>query len=91
VADAADAFEDSDVVIVLNDRNIVLGVLRPETTGLDPTTDVIDAVQPGPSTFRPSMTVKELVQYFEKSDESRAIISTNGGEWIGLIRREDVL
>jgi hypothetical protein len=37
------------------------------------------------------MTIRELVGYFRKSDESRALITTNGGEWIGLIRREDVL
>ena len=90
VDDAAPAFEHSDVAIVLNEHRVVLGVLRPETTRLDPKTKVIDAVQPGPSTFRPSMTIRELVEYFDKSDESRAIITSNGGQWIGLIRREDV-
>ena len=80
-----------DVAIVLDEHDVVLGVLRKETMGLDPKTPVIDVVQPGPSTFRPSMTVRELVQWFRKSDADRAIVSTNGGEWIGLIRREDVL
>ena len=91
VDDVADTLKVTDVAIVLNDDRIVLGVLRPETAALDPKTKVIDAVQPGPSTFRPSMTIRELVEYFEKSDESRAIITNNGGEWIGLIRREDVV
>jgi rhodanese-related sulfurtransferase len=92
IADAKRALaDDSDVAIVLDDHHVVLGVLRPETLGLDPTTPVVDVVQPGPSTFRPSMTIRELVGYFRKSDESRALITTNGGEWIGLIRREDVL
>jgi rhodanese-related sulfurtransferase len=90
VDDAKEAFERSDVAIVLNEHDVVLGVLREETAGLDPKTKVIDVVQPGPSTFRPSMTVRELVQYFDKSDEARAIITDNGGVWIGLIRRDDV-
>jgi hypothetical protein len=37
------------------------------------------------------MTIAELVEYFRKSDERRAIVSTAGGKWLGLIRREDVL
>ncbi len=77
--------------IVLDDRDIVLGLLRREATGLDPATLVRDLVQPAPSTFRPSMTIKEMVEYFHESDEVRALITTLDGEWIGLIRRSDVL
>jgi rhodanese-related sulfurtransferase len=92
IGEVTGVLEDADDVVVVLDRDdVVLGLLRKETAGLDPTTPVIDAVQPGPSTFRPSMTVRELVGYFRRSDEARAIVSTNGGEWIGLIRRDDVL
>ena len=82
---------DDDVAVVLDPDGVVLGVLRRETLGLAPSTPVADALQPGPSTFRPSMTIAELVDYFRKSDETRAIVSTAGGRWLGLIRREDVL
>ena len=82
---------DDDVAIVLDRNHVVLGVLRRETLGLAPGTPVADALQPGPSTFRPSMTIAELVDYFRKSHETRAIVSTAGGRWLGLIRREDVL
>ena len=93
LADAASAFadRDSEVAVVLGPENVVLGVLRRETLGLAPSTLVADALQPGPSTFRPSMTIAELVEYFRSSDERRAIVSTAGGRWLGLIRREDVL
>ena len=80
-----------DIAVVLDEDDVVLGVLRPETLGLAPSTPVADVLQPGPSTFRPSMTIAELVDYFRSSDERRAIVSTSGGRWIGLIRREDVL
>ena len=95
VADAADRFADSDsdseVAVVLGPDDVVLGILRRETLGLPATTPVADVLQPGPSTFRPSMTIAELVEYFRSSDEARAIVSTAGGRWLGLIRREDVL
>lgn len=96
LADAASAFadvgnDDNDVAIVLNADEVVLGVLRRETLGLAPSTPIADVLQPGPSTFRPSMTIAELVDYFRSSDETRAIVSTAAGRWIGLIRREDVV
>lgn len=91
IAEAAAIVGDAEVGIVVNDERVVLGVLRRETFGLPGDLPVADALQPGPSTFRPSMTIAELVTYFEDSDERRAIVSTLGGHWIGLIRREDVL
>jgi rhodanese-related sulfurtransferase/CBS domain-containing protein len=93
VDDAAQVFTDtdSDIAIVLNEHDVVLGLLRRETCALDPKTPVVDVVRPGPPTFRPSMTVRELVQWFQKTDQAQAIITNNGGEWIGVIRRDDVL
>jgi hypothetical protein len=37
------------------------------------------------------MTIKELVEHFAKSDQVRALITTVAGEWIGMIRRGDVI
>lgn len=93
VAEAEKIVGDADVGIVVTDdeHRTVLGVVRPETFGLPASTPVADVLQPGPSTFRPSMTIGELVAYFRESNESRAIISTLSGRWIGLIRRVDVL
>lgn len=89
--EARDLIGDGDVGVVLNDDRIVLGLLRAEATDVDPAMAVRDLLQPGPSTFRPSMTIKEMVGYFRKSDENRAIITSSTGEWIGMIRRADVL
>ena len=91
VAEAAGIVGDADVGIVVDGDGVVLGVLRPETFGLPGDTPVADALQPGPSTFRPSMTVRELVEYFRSSNENRAIVSTHAGVFLGLIRRRDVL
>lgn len=93
IGDAMSIVGDADISIVVTDNEdrTVLGVLRPETFGLDPATPVADVVQPGPSTFRPSMTIGELVTYFRDSNEHRAIVSTLSSRWIGLIRSEDVV
>ena len=93
VAEAQRAGGDADVGIVLGgpDGDVVVGLLRPEVFGLPGDTPVRDVVQPGPSTFRPSMTVRELVEYFGSSQENRAIVSTHEGRYLGLIRRSDVL
>lgn len=89
--DLLDAADGAPYGVVLDDAGIVLGLLRREATGLDPATPVRDLVQPAPSTFRPSMTIQEMVGYFHDSDESRALITTLDGEWIGLIRRSDLI
>lgn len=91
VGEAAAMVGDEDIGIVVDDDAVVLGVLRPETFGLDPATPVADVVQPGPSTFRPSMTVRELVDYFRSSDENRALVTTHTGRFLGLIRRQDMV
>lgn len=91
VGDARSAMAEGDLAIVLNDDAVVLGVVRRQVLGLPPETPIAEVLQPGPSTFRPSMTIKEMVEYFHRSDESRAIVSTHAGRWIGLIRRADVL
>lgn len=93
VAEAAAIVGDAAVGIVVTEGpdRTVLGIVRPETFGLDAATPVASVLQPGPSTFRPSMTVRELVTYFRESNESRAIVSTLSGRWIGLIRRSDVI
>lgn len=89
--EARERIGDGDVAVVVDDDRIVLGLLRAEATEVDPSMPVRDLLQPGPSTFRPSMTIKEMVEYFRKSDESRAIITSLTGEWIGMIRRADVI
>jgi rhodanese-related sulfurtransferase len=92
VADATAVFgPEDDVAVVLDPDRVVLGLVRREVLGLPGETPIADVLQPGPSTFRPSMTIRELVGYFRSSDEARAIVSTLDGTWIGLIRRADVL
>jgi len=91
VGEAAGALgEDDDVAVVLDEDDIVLGLLRRPALGLDPATPVEDVAQPGPSTFRPSLTIKELRDYFDSGHDERALVTTLTGRWLGLIRRSDL-
>lgn len=91
VGDAVEILAGASVGVVLHDSRIVIGIILRSDLDAPRSTPVADVVRPGPSTFRPSMTIDELVAYFEKTEEKRAIVSTATGEWIGLIRRTDVL
>jgi predicted transcriptional regulator len=93
VGDAAKWFagSDADVAVVLTPTRVVLGLVRREVAGLDPSMPLRDVLQPGPSTFRPSMTIREMVDYFRKGSAMHALVTTSGGEWIGLIDRADLL
>ena len=63
--------------VVLED-GIVLGVMED------------GELQPGPSTFRPSVPRDELAAYLDDHDQDHALITTLDGRLVGVARREDV-
>jgi rhodanese-related sulfurtransferase len=94
LADAAKAFGEDNtegIAVVVDDDRVVMGVLRREALGLDPQSLVLDAAQPGPSTFRPSLPIEEMADHFRRHDLARALVTTLEGRWIGMVRRHDVV
>ncbi|MEA3075840.1 MAG: hypothetical protein QOF60_748 [Actinomycetota bacterium] len=94
LADAAKAFDEDNtegIAVVVDDDRVVIGVLRREALGLAPDTPVVDAAQPGPSTFRPSLPIEEMADYFRRRDLARALVTTVEGRWIGIVRRRDLV
>jgi rhodanese-related sulfurtransferase/CBS domain-containing protein len=80
---------DFDEAVVLGDERIVLGILSAEAIA-DGTEDVVEAVMtPGPSTFRPSITLEEMTGYMDKKGMLSAIITTNDGAFVGVLSRSD--
>ena len=78
-----------DTAVVVNDRRVVLGVLRPQHLEGDPQRTVERAMSPGPSTFRPHVLVHEMAHYMQEHDLPSAPVTTGDGELIGLLRRAD--
>jgi len=89
VGELRDRAEGWPMVVVV-EHGVVLGVVRSEALGLDPTTPAEEVMRPGPSTFRPGITCTELAGYLDDHDTPRALITTLDGVLIGLAEKDDV-
>jgi rhodanese-related sulfurtransferase len=77
---------NQDLCVVVNDRNIVLGVIEGETWDANPLARVVDVMQPGPRTLRPDMDPKNAQKILRQSGKLNAIVTTSDGELLGVIR-----
>jgi|SRR5579884_2039706 len=76
----------SDICVVLNDRNIVMGIIEGDAWNANPLSRAADVMDPGPRTFRPNGDPKEIVKELRKEDRDNAIVTTSDGELIGILR-----
>src|SRR5213592_2111830 len=77
---------NQDICVVVNDRNIVLGVIAGESWDSNPQARVVDVMQPGPRTFRPDLDPKDAQKALHHSNLEGAIVTTSDGELLGIIR-----
>ena len=77
---------NQDMCVVVNDRNIVLGVIQGETWDANPLARVVDIMQPGPQTIRPDLEPKDAQKILRNYDGPHAIVTTSDGELLGVIR-----
>ena len=75
-----------DLCIVVNDRNIVLGVIQGEAWDASPQLRVVDVMKPGPRTLRPDLEPKDAQRILRNYDAPGAIITTSDGELLGIVR-----
>jgi Mg/Co/Ni transporter MgtE len=80
-----------DACVVLNNERVVLGLLREKELGQDPELRVEAAMRPGPSTFRPFVSVTEMARFLTEHDVVSSPITTSDGRLVGLLRREDAV
>jgi len=90
IGGVAGLFRDTDPIVVVTRDDVVVGLLRPEAVGLPDATLVSAAMQPGPSTVRPSIVAAELAQSMVDDHEDRVLVTTFTGHLVGLIRRDDL-
>jgi CBS domain-containing protein len=79
-----------NVCVVTNDDRIVLGLLRAAELESDPALPVERAMRPGPSTYRPDVSVEEIARIMAKRNLENFPVTTSDGKLVGLVRREDV-
>jgi CBS domain-containing protein len=77
--------------VVTSDQRVVLGLLRAEELESDSGLPVERVMRPGPSTFRPFVSVEEMARTMTERNLENSPVTTSDGKLVGLIRREDVV
>jgi Mg/Co/Ni transporter MgtE len=80
-----------DVAVVVNDRRVVLGLLREEQLSAGPERRTEEVMRSGPSTFRPYVPIVEMAQFTQEHDLPSAPITTGEGVLVGMLLREDAI
>jgi len=75
--------------LALSPERVVLGRVR--RSRLAEATQTIETViEPGPSTIRPDVPVKDLIDRLARSDVRTLIVTDSEGRLLGVVRRKDV-
>ncbi|OLD25049.1 MAG: hypothetical protein AUG06_00285 [Actinobacteria bacterium 13_1_20CM_2_65_11] len=80
-----------DAVVVVNDERIVFGLLHSKELAADPRELIENAMRPGPSTFRPFVSLHEMLHFMVDHKLESAPITTSDGRLVGMLRQEDVV
>ncbi|MET0801063.1 MAG: CBS domain-containing protein [Actinomycetota bacterium] len=80
-----------DACVVVNDERVVLGLLRGRELGEGHGEPVEQVMRPGPSTFRPYVSIEEMARYMVTHDLPTSPVTSSDGRLIGLLRRDDAV
>jgi Mg/Co/Ni transporter MgtE len=78
-----------DACVVVNPERVALGLLRARELEADPGLGVEQAMRPGPSAFRPHVSIVELARFMVDHDLDSSPITTSDGRLVGLLQRRD--
>ena len=78
-----------DRCIVVNDADIVLGMLRGKALEAEPATIVEEVMEPGPSTFRPDVPFEDMQHYLKERHLDSVVITTADGKLVGILPRTE--
>ncbi len=80
-----------DAVLVVDDERIVLGLLRSKELAKEGDQLIEQVMRPGPSTFRPYVSLHEMAHFMEKHDLESSPVTTSDGKLVGLLYRTDAV
>ena len=80
-----------DAAVVINSERVVLGLLRSKELEKDPALGIEQAMRPGPSTFRPYVSIKEMAEQMTKHMLDSSPITTSDGRLVGLLLQKDAV
>jgi CBS domain-containing protein len=78
-----------DDCVVVNPERVVLGLLRAKELAADPDLGIEQAMRPGPSTFRPHVSLAEMAKFMADHDVDSSPVTTSDGRLVGLLLRRD--
>jgi predicted transcriptional regulator len=90
VSTARDRAEPWKTCMIVNAEGVVLGRMVGKDLDADPHIRAGDLMAPGPSTFRPNVSVVEMLEYMDRNDLETAPVTTPDGRLVGLVVRADV-
>jgi predicted transcriptional regulator len=79
-----------DACVVVSQDRVVLGLLRAKELQADPQLAVERVMRPGPSTYRPFVTVEEMRRTMTERNLENSPVTTLDGKLVGLVRKQDV-
>jgi CBS domain-containing protein len=79
-----------DACVVVSQQRVVLGLLRTKELHADPDLPAERAMRPGPSTYRPYVSVEEMRQIMSERNMESSPVTTSDGKLVGLVRRQDL-
>lgn len=79
-----------DACVVISEGRVVLGLLRAAELQADPGLLVEHVMRPGPSTYRPFVSVEEMRRTMTDRNLESSPVTTSDGKLVGLVRRQDV-
>ena len=79
-----------DACVVVSQDRVVLGLLRARELQADADLLVERAMRPGPSTYRPLVSVAEMRRTMTERNLANSPVTTSDGKLVGLVRRQDV-
>jgi predicted transcriptional regulator len=80
-----------NAVVVVNDERVVLGLLRSKELALDAGQPIEKVMRPGPSTFRPYVSLHEMLHSMVDHKLENAPVTTSDGRLVGLLLQKDVV
>jgi CBS domain-containing protein len=79
-----------DTCVVVNPERVVLGLLRKKELEGDRDATAEQVMRPGPKTFRPNVTLEELLKSMREHDiQTNSLVTTADGRLLGVISRAD--
>ena len=79
-----------DACVVVSQERVVLGLLRANELQADPHLLVNQVMRPGPSTYRPFVSVADMRRTMIDRNLESSPVTTSDGKLVGLVRKQDV-